>query len=77
MFYGMNLHHAATYLEDRSCIPEEWWVGHLNIRGKVPDFVKDAALSDKEIVRQFEEARESFPDIMWYLKDDVKVEVSA
>ena len=77
MFKGMDLYQASRYLEDVGCVPEEWWVGHLNIRGKVPDFVKDAALTDKEIMRQFNEVKESYTDTIWYLKDDVKVEVPA
>jgi hypothetical protein len=73
MFIGMDLHKLASELDDYCCLPWEWWVGHLNIRGKIPQFVKDAALSDQEIVCQFEEASESFPDVIWYLKTDVEV----
>jgi hypothetical protein len=70
MIKGMDLLQAATKMEELGVIPTEWWPGHLNYGGEAQDY----ALSDKEIVCQFEEAKETFPDINWQLKTDVEVE---
>ena len=75
MFKGMNLIEAAKHLVDsRGVMPVEWWVGHLNIRGDIPQEVRDAALPDEEIVKQILKAAEKYPEIKWYLKHDVKAD---
>ena len=74
-FKGMNLIEAAKRLVDvRGVMPVEWWVGHLNIRGDIPQVVRDAALSDEEIVKQILKAADTYPKINWYLKSDVKAD---
>lgn len=75
MFKGMNLIEAAEHLVGvRGVMPVEWWVGHLNIRGDIPQAVRDAALSDEEIVKQILKAAEKYPKIKWYLKHDIKAD---
>jgi len=75
MLKGMNLVKAAESLvKVRGVLPVEWWVGHLNIRGDIPQVVRDAALSDEEIVKQILKAAERYPKIRWYLKHDVKAD---
>jgi hypothetical protein len=68
MLEGADLHEMASYFEPTGCnLPKEWWVGRLNYGGTA----QKHALSDEEILRQFEIARESFPAIRWRIKHDV------
>jgi len=69
MLKGANLYEMASYFEPPGCdLPKEWWVGRLNYGGDAQEY----ALSDEEILRQFQIARDCFPDIDWRIKHDVK-----
>ena len=72
MFVGMNLYELASYIEDTyGSLPTEWWVGRLNIRGDTPTIARTFRMDDRKIVQKFSYARDSFPDIAWFLKKEV------
>ncbi len=71
MLEGMHLHDLIWSLERLGVHPQEVWAGRLNHR-HLSTKAAEYALDDAEIVRQFEEARDSFPEIRWYLKREVR-----